>query len=89
MLDKIDLSKKMDKKTYEEKRDALQTKLGALQRECKAAGMPVMIIFEGMGAAGKGVQINALIQALDPRSFESSGMQIGSVTVHGNPVETD
>ena len=51
MLDKIDLSKKMDKKTYEEKRDALQTKLGALQRECKAAGMPVMIIFEGMGAA--------------------------------------
>ena len=70
MLDKIDLSKKMDKKTYEEKRDALQTKLGALQRECKAAGMPVMIIFEGMGAAGKGVQINALIQALDPRSFD-------------------
>ena len=30
MLDKIDLSKKMDKKTYEEKPDALQTKLGAL-----------------------------------------------------------
>ena len=32
--------------------------------------MTVMIIFEGMGAAGKGVQINALIQALDPRSFD-------------------
>ena len=70
MLDKIDLSKKVDKKTYEEKRDALQTKLGALQRECKAAGMPVMIVFEGMGAAGKGVQINHLIQALDPRGFD-------------------
>ena len=70
MLDKIDLSKKVDKKTYEEKRDALQTKLGALQRECKAAEMPVMIVFEGMGAAGKGVQINHLIQALDPRGFD-------------------
>ena len=29
-----------------------------------------MIVFEGMGAAGKGVQINRLIQALDPRGFD-------------------
>ena len=70
MLDKIDLSKKVDKKTYDEKRDELETKLGALQRECKAAGIPVIIVFEGMGAAGKGVQINSLIQALDPRGFD-------------------
>ncbi len=70
MLDKIDLSKKVDKKLYEQKRDELQTKLGALQRECKAAGIPVIIVFEGMGAAGKGVQINSLIQALDPRGFD-------------------
>ena len=70
MLDKIDLSKKVDKKTYDEKRDELETKLGAHQRECKAAGIPVIIVFEGMGAAGKGVQINSLIQALDPRGFD-------------------
>ncbi len=28
-----------------------------------------MIVFEGFGAAGKGTQINRLIQALDPRGF--------------------
>ena len=44
-------------------------KLGLLQRELKAAGIPVIVVFEGMGAAGKGVQINRLIQALDPRGF--------------------
>ncbi len=29
-----------------------------------------MIVFEGMGASGKGTQINHLIQALDPRGFD-------------------
>ena len=29
-----------------------------------------MIVFEGLDASGKGVQIGKLIQALDPRGFE-------------------
>ncbi len=69
MLEKIDLSKKADKETYKKVMDTEGARLGELQRECKAAGIPVMIVFEGMGAAGKGVQINRLIQALDPRGF--------------------
>ena len=32
--------------------------------------IPVMIAFEGYGAAGKGLQIGNLIQALDPRGFK-------------------
>ena len=67
MLEKIDLSKKVDKKTYRRVMDEAEEKLGLLQRECKDAGIPVILVFEGMGAAGKGVQINRLIQALDPR----------------------
>lgn len=70
MLEKIDLTKNIDKKTYREVMDESVQKLGFLQRECKAAGIPVVIVFEGMGAAGKGVQINRLIQALDPRGFD-------------------
>ena len=50
--------------------DEAEEKLGLLQRECKDAGIPVILVFEGMGAAGKGVQINRLIQALDPRGFD-------------------
>ena len=67
MLEKIDLSKKVNKETYKKVVEEEGARLGLLQRECKAAGIPVMIVFDGMGAAGKGVQINRLIQALDPR----------------------
>lgn len=70
MLEKIDLSKKVDKKTYRRVMDEAEEKLGLLRRECKDAGIPVILVFEGMGAAGKGVQINRLIQALDPRGFD-------------------
>ena len=70
MLEKIDLSKKVYKETYRRVMDEAEEKLGLLQRECKDAGIPVILVFEGMGAAGKGVQINRLIQALDPRGFD-------------------
>ena len=48
----------------------LEARLGRLQRECKALGIPVLIVFEGFGAAGKGLQIGHLIQSMDPRGFE-------------------
>lgn len=70
MLEKMDLTKSLSKEEYKEKLPALEAKIGKLQRECKELGIPVMIAFEGYGAAGKGVQIGKLIQALDPRGFE-------------------
>lgn len=70
MLEKIDLDKKVDKKVYRRVMDEAEQKLGLLQRQCKEAGIPVILVFEGMGAAGKGVQINRLIQSLDPRGFD-------------------
>ncbi|XCP87039.1 polyphosphate:AMP phosphotransferase [Roseburia hominis] len=70
MLEKVDLTKKMEKEEFKKKMEALSAKLGKLQRECKELKIPVMIAFEGYGAAGKGLQIGKLIQALDPRGFE-------------------
>ncbi len=70
MLEKLDLTKVLSKEEYKERMPLLEEKLGKLQRECKELGIPVMIAFEGYGAAGKGVQIGKLIQALDPRGFE-------------------
>lgn len=69
MLEQIDMTKKMGKKLFKEKMSVLEPELARLQRECKAAGIPVMILFEGFGAAGKGYQIGQLIHALDPRGF--------------------
>lgn len=70
MLEKIDLSKTIDKETYKKNKEEQGEKLGLLQRKCKEAGIPVMIVFEGMGASGKGTQINHLIKDLDPRGFD-------------------
>ena len=70
MLEKVDLTKKMDKEEYKEKMEVLAAKLGKLQRECKERKIPVMIAFEGYDASGKGLQIGRLIQSLDPRGFE-------------------
>ena len=70
MLEKVDLTKKISKEEYKEKMPQLEARLGRLQRECKALGIPVLIVFEGFGAAGKGLQIGRLIQSMDPRGFE-------------------
>ncbi len=70
MLEKIDLNKRADQETLRQELKRAGEHLGVLQRECKAAGIPVLIVFEGMGGAGKGIQINRLIQALDPRGFD-------------------
>lgn len=58
------------KSEYKAKMTALKLQMGKLQRQCKEMGLPIMIVFEGFDAAGKGMQIGKLIQSLDPRGFE-------------------
>ena len=70
MLEKVDLSKKMSKEEYKEKMSQRETRIVFLHRECKALKIPVMIVLEGFGAVGKGLQIGRLIQSMDPRGFQ-------------------
>ncbi len=70
MLGEVDLNKNLSKKEYKEMMDVLAPKFSALQREARKKGLPVMIVFEGWGASGKGTLINRLIQPLDPRGFK-------------------
>ena len=60
----------MLKKEYKEEKERLGARLGLLQRKLKEAKVPVLIVFDGYDAAGKGLQINRLIQTLDPRGFD-------------------
>jgi len=55
---------------YESQLDALGRELGLLQREIRGAGVPVVVLFEGWEAAGKGTAINTLLLALDARGFK-------------------
>lgn len=69
MLEKADLGKSMDKETYKREIAPLKERLSVLQHQVKNAGLPVMILFEGWNAAGKGSVLRNVILTLDPRNF--------------------
>lgn len=69
MLENISLNIKLDKTEYKRIKDEAVTKLGALQRRARTLGIPVMIIFEGWDASGKGTVINEMTVPLDPRNL--------------------
>ena len=48
-----------------------RNKLFAAQMKIKEAGLPVMVIFEGWGAAGKGSVLGKVIKNIDPRFFKT------------------
>lgn len=70
MLGQIDVNKAMDKKEYDEKMEKLEIRFGELQRACREQNIPIMVVFEGLDASGKGTLINRMIQSLDPRGFK-------------------
>ena len=70
MLDTVDPSISMGKKDFARLREEKEMRLGELQRQAHECGLPILLVFEGWNGAGKGVQINALVQNLDPRGFK-------------------
>ncbi|MCH2204431.1 MAG: polyphosphate:AMP phosphotransferase [Lentisphaerales bacterium] len=69
MLHKIDLSKKISRQDYKKERDVLELELIKLQRRILDQGIPVIIAFEGLSTAGKGMLINELCIPMDPRGY--------------------
>jgi polyphosphate kinase 2 (PPK2 family) len=70
MLDKIDLTKALDKKTYKQVMPELSGQLFSIQKASWDAGVPVVILFEGWDAAGKGTSIRKITTSLDPRGYK-------------------
>ena len=75
MLEQADMERKTEKEEYKKRMKELKPALTALQQPLKQAKLPVIILFEGWGAAGKGSLISGLILNFDPRGF-----QVHSVT---------
>lgn len=70
MLEKVDLTRKLPKKEYVELLPRLQRRLYDLEKASWDAKIPVIILFEGWDASGKGTSINLLTSRLDPRGFK-------------------
>ena len=69
-LAKVDLSLKLKESDYKKRLRAAQIQLRQLQLKIHQARLPVLLLFEGWDAAGKGGAIKRLTDVLDPRSYK-------------------
>lgn len=69
ILKRVDLSQKLEVKVYERELAELQAKLHLLGFQVYQQKRPVVLVFEGWDAAGKGGAIKRITEQLDPRSY--------------------
>jgi len=72
MLEKLDMTKKLNKTEYSEQIKSAQSRLRKLEYKMYKKKLPVLCVFEGWDAAGKGGAIKRLTEMLDPRGFTVS-----------------
>ncbi|MBI1388938.1 MAG: polyphosphate:AMP phosphotransferase [bacterium] len=70
ILDRIDTAKTISREEYSDELDQYQMRLRQLEFACYAQRLPVILVYEGWDAAGKGGNIKRLTQKLDPRGYE-------------------
>lgn len=70
MLHDIAKPRPMDSDELKALRDSQGVKLTLLQQRIRQAKIPVIVMFEGWNAAGKGFMTGELIRFLDPRGFK-------------------
>ena len=74
MLESLDLSLSLNQKEYDKQLADLQLKLLGLQRRIIDEQVPVVIMFEGWDASGKGGAIKRLTEFIDPRGYHVWGI---------------
>ena len=72
MLEKVDLSKKLSEPQYKQQIGKVQVRLRELEFELFKRQVPLLCVFEGWDAAGKGGAIKRVTEMLDPRGFTVS-----------------
>src|SRR5690606_2966637 len=70
MLDKIDLTQSLKKSAYKPVRKAQLERIFDLSELIYEQKRPVIIVFEGWDASGKGTTIRQLTQRLDARGYK-------------------
>jgi polyphosphate kinase 2 (PPK2 family) len=69
MLEKLDMTRKLSEKQYDEQIGKVQVRLRKLGLEIFREQVPVLCVFEGWDAAGKGGAIKRVTEMLDPRGY--------------------
>ena len=63
-----------EEEELDERLQAARSKLSVLQMQIKEHGLPVLVLFEGWGTAGKGSVLGKVIKNIDPRFFKVATM---------------
>ena len=71
MLKNFKNADRLSKEKYSAEAERLKAEMAALQLEIKEKKLPVIVLFEGVSASGKGQSISRTILSLDPRFFET------------------
>jgi polyphosphate kinase 2 (PPK2 family) len=69
MLNTVDLTLTLDKETYEKQLVRYQVALNALAYQVYTQHRPVVMLFEGWDAGGKGGAIRRVTEKIDPRGY--------------------
>ncbi len=69
MLERVDLAATLTDADYKRRLKALQARLHTQANQVYQQARPVVLVFEGWDAAGKGGAIKRLTTALDPRGY--------------------
>lgn len=69
MLERLDLSLKMPRDEYDTWLKTLQADLHQLAYQVYLQKLPIILVFEGMDASGKGGTIKRLTEKMDPRGY--------------------
>lgn len=69
MLNTVDYLRKLERPSYQKQLDKLQSELNLLTRHKKIRERSLIMVFEGMDAAGKGSTIRRITRAMDARFY--------------------
>jgi polyphosphate:AMP phosphotransferase len=70
ILDRLDMSQKIEKETFENELEKFQGRLNRLHRKAATGGVSTILVFEGWDAAGKGGAVRRVTGALDARAYQ-------------------
>jgi polyphosphate kinase 2 (PPK2 family) len=70
VLDRLDMTQRLDPKHFDEALERQQGRLNRLQRKAHEKGISTILVFEGWDAAGKGGAIRRITGALDARDYQ-------------------
>lgn len=76
MLENWNKPQKPEEAELQERLKAANEKLASQQMMIKERGLPVLVLFEGWGTAGKGSVLGKVIRNIDPRFFKVAAMDV-------------